>query len=66
MAKSKSSKPVVRRKTARDRFHEPMRISIPRRATGDPVVNRHAPVFQDRRKASDKNRCRETARKEDE
>ncbi len=65
MAKSKMSQPVVRRLTARDRFNEPMRISIPRRATGDPVVNRHAPVFQDRRKASDKNRCRETAQEDE-
>lgn len=65
MAKSKSSQPVVRRKTAKDRFHEPIRISIPRRGAGDPVVNRHAPVFQDRRAASDKNRCRETAQEDE-
>lgn len=64
--KGRPSKPYQARKTATDRFREPIRVKVTPRHEGNPDVVRRHTEFDNRRVASDKYRCRRTAKEEDE
>ena len=54
---SKKSAPVAQKKRDDNRIT----IEAPSRRSGDTFINRHAPVFTDRRKQANTSACRRTA-----